>query len=600
MNLKKILLLCSCMLLPLSIGCQRETPKKLVDAYALNEGRNFNYLCGVDQFGRVFKPVTGIKEEKDVGMFYFLWHGESGKNTFNNTLLLREKPDVLFDIKGSKDSSINAFHYWDEPLFGYYQSNDKWVIAKHCEMLTSAGVDFLVFDTTNGFIYESACKAVMEVFYEYQQKGWDVPKIAFYTNSMSINTMNSIYQRIYKANLYPSLWYCPDGQRPLIIGALTAEQDKKIYGDNNYNPPELTDEFKEFFDLRETQWPFDPVKPDGFPWMEWTYPQPNHNGIMSVSLAQHPQLPFSDSWANRKLNMGRGYNYVTKQNEEDKSPMGINAQSQWDTVHANADSIHTVFVTGWNEFIAQKLVINNKVWFVDCFNEEFSRDIEPSKNGLYEDAFYLQLIDNVRRFKGITEAFKAPDKATIDITGDVSQWDNIRNSYINVSQTDIDRNSRSVDNKYKYQQEKARNVVQEVKVTHDSKNVYFMIRCENDITSPESENWMNVLIGTKELKQQGWESYNYCIGRSVNGNTIAVNTLDAEGNATKVADAEFTLKGKVMQISVKLSDLGLKAKDAGLYFKVADGVTEYKNIMDYYVTGESFPMGRLSYYYYFN
>ena len=598
MTLKKLLLLCTCLLLPFTIGCSNS---KIVDAYAENEGRNFNYLCGIDQFGRAFEPVTGMKEDKDVGMFYFLWHGESGVTTFNNTQLLKENPDALFDVKGSHISPINAFHYWDEPIYGYYRSDDKWVIAKHCELMSQAGIDFIVFDTTNGFVYEKSYTALLEVFSEYQERGWNVPKVAFYTNSMSIRTMNTLYDNLYKKGLYKDLWYCPDGERPLIIGALNKEQDIKIYNNPNYNPPELTEEFLNFFDLRSTQWPFDPIIPDGFPWMEWIYPQPNHNGVMNVSLAQHPQLPFSGSYFNRNLNMGRGYNFDTKENIESESPKGLNAQFQWDTVHKNADDIHTVFVTGWNEWIAQKLNLGGgNVGFVDCFNEEFSRDIEPAKNGTYQDAFIIQLIENVRKFKGINNKFKAPDKATIDINGEVSQWDSIRNAYLNISETEIDRNSTSVDNKIKYVQEKPRNIIQEVKITHDKNNVYFMIRCEEDITSPSGENWMNVLIGTGDVKLQGWETYNFCIGREVNGDLIAVNTLDKDGNATKVADGKFTLKGNVMQIEVKLSDLNLKGKDKGFYFKVADDVNEYKNIMDYYVTGESFPMGRLSYYYYFN
>lgn len=600
MSFRKFTTLLSCLLLPLSItvGCTNVL-KKTVDAYSVNEGRNFNYLCGVDQFGRIFEPVTGMNEEKHVGMFYFLWHGESGVTTHNITQLLKEDPDALFDVKGSSKSPLNAFHYWDEPIFGYYRSDDKWVIARHCELLSQAGIDFLVFDTTNAFIYEKSYTALLEVFSEYQERGWNVPKIAFYTNSMSIRTMNQLYEKLYSKGLYKELWYCPDGERPLIIGALNAEHDKKIYNNPSYNPPELTEEFLNFFDLRSTQWPFDPFIPDGFPWMEWLYPQPNHNGIMNVSLAQHPQLPFSNSYFNRNLNKGRGYDFDKKENIESEYAKGLNAQYQWNTVHKNAKDVHTVFVTGWNEWIAQKLNLSGAIGFVDCFNEEFSRDIEPSKNGTYQDAFIIQLIQNIRKFKGLNEKFKAPDKATIDIKGDVSQWDKIRNTYINISETETGRDSNSVDFKYKYVQEKPRNIIKEVKITHDKNNAYIMIKCVDDIISDTDENWMNVFIGTNDVKLQGWECYNYVIGRSVDGDKIALNTLDENGSATKVADARFSIKGDVMQIEVKLKDLGLKTKDKGFYFKVADGVENYEDIMDYYVTGESFPMGRLSYYYYF-
>ena len=46
--------------------------------------------------------------------------------------------------------------YWGEPLFGYYMTEDEWVIRRHIEMLGFADVDFLVFDTTYSGLNESA------------------------------------------------------------------------------------------------------------------------------------------------------------------------------------------------------------------------------------------------------------------------------------------------------------------------------------------------------------------------------------------------------------------------------------------------------------
>ena len=51
-----------------------------------------------------------------------------------------------------------------------------------------------------------------------------------------------------------------------------------------------------------------------------------------------------------------------------------------------------------------------------------------------------------------------------------------------------------------------------------------------------------------------------------------------------------------MQIMIPRAALGLE--DGGdFYFKVADGVSNPAEIMDYYATGRSLPMGRLSYLY---
>ena len=75
---------------------------------------------------------------------------------------------------------------------------------------------------------------------------------------------------------------------------------------------------------------------------------------------------------------------------------------------ARGDEVSTVTVTGFNEWIAIKLILDGRVGFVDTADEEFSRDIEPPKGDGYQDAFYLQLCDNIRRFKGIKGICQSP------------------------------------------------------------------------------------------------------------------------------------------------------------------------------------------------
>ena len=164
-------------------------------------------LCGIDQYGRAFMPVSGMDRKKDVGMFYFLWHGESGQTTYDVTKLLRENPEALWDTSGPEESPVGRFHYWGEPLFGYYNSTDPWVARKHAEMLSSADIDFLVFDTTNAVAYNKAWQVLLAALEEYRLNGCKVPKIAFYTNSYSIRTMKVIYDNLYGKNLYRELWY---------------------------------------------------------------------------------------------------------------------------------------------------------------------------------------------------------------------------------------------------------------------------------------------------------------------------------------------------------------------------------------------------------
>ena len=63
-------------------GCSPEqtTPDASAGAAAgqADGGRNILSVCGVDQFGRAFMPVSGLNE-KQVGIYYFLWHGNDAK-----------------------------------------------------------------------------------------------------------------------------------------------------------------------------------------------------------------------------------------------------------------------------------------------------------------------------------------------------------------------------------------------------------------------------------------------------------------------------------------------------------------------------------------
>ena len=52
-----------------------------------------------------------------------------------------------------------------------------------------------------------------------------------------------------------------------------------------------------------------------------------------------------------------------------------------------------------------------------------------------------------------------------------------------------------------------------------------------------------------------------------------------------------------MIVKVPINDLGLSSENLRLSFKVSDHVLDQFDIMDYYISGDSAPIGRLSYKY---
>src|SRR3546814_17331220 len=92
----------------------------------------------------------------------------------------------------------------------------------------------------------------------------------------------------------------------------------------------------------------------------------------------------------------------------------------WDSVFASKKKVNNVLVTSFNEWMAIKYANDSgAVYFVDVYNYEFSRDIEMMKGG-YHDNFYMQLVQNVRRFQsGNKTGKKHTNTATsTDFSGD--------------------------------------------------------------------------------------------------------------------------------------------------------------------------------------
>jgi len=519
-------------------------------------------------------PVFGQSKDKYVGLFYFVWlgqHPSQQNGVYDITKLLKEAPDELMELKGTPKSPANQFHFWAEPLYGYYDSCDPWVVARHIELFINAGIDYLMLDTTNCHCYPEAVNVLLQTLKKFRDQGFKVPQLAFYTNSCARSTVQKIYNSFFMTDEWDGLFFAPEG-KPLVV-SITQKNKSSDQPKTEF----VSDEMQEFFDVRESQWPNQPFDENAYPWISWDYPQKIHNrGIISVSTAQHSlkTVTFSDT-----LNcMGRGYDATIGKNLKDQIRSGKNFQNQWATVFANLDKVNNVFVTGWNEWVALKLNDGKKTVFVDTFNEECSRDIEMMKGG-YGDNFYLQLAENVHRFKG-----------------DCGIWSQKGNVYKDPQGDAFTRNFKNFSGEEMYVDNSARNDIVEITVTEDKKNVTFAIRtAENVVPYSGGENWMNVLIKTGEKCPF---EYNYIINRIPHEDGFTtVEHIDAKGVKRVCGKASYSIKGDVLEIIVPLPSICQKKENISFEFKVADNVSHPEDIMDYYVSGDSAPLGRMSYSY---
>ena len=92
--------------------------------------------------------VRPPRDDKFVGIFYFVWQGFHGHDTiYDITKILAADPN------NPQWGPPHAFHWWGEPEVGYYRATDPWVARRNLQMLAVAGVDCLFVDVTNAFTY---------------------------------------------------------------------------------------------------------------------------------------------------------------------------------------------------------------------------------------------------------------------------------------------------------------------------------------------------------------------------------------------------------------------------------------------------------------
>lgn len=551
---------------------------------------------GVDDLGREQYYETQVStgsREKDVGIFYFLWQGQHGTSgPYDNNKIVASHPEALLseaNWKAAGGGNRGAHHFWGEPLFGYYTMNDTWVMRKHVQMLTAAGVDYLVFDTTNGYTYDAQALKLLSVLDEYSQQGWDVPQIAYMTHSNSWETMQQIYENIYAAHPeYSHLWYLYNG-KPMIIGS---------------NP---TEEVRNFFTVKTDQWPNASKAPNGFPWMEFSrwltadsvYSLQGKKEIMNVSLAQHnATVQFSNTAWYGGNDRSRNYTgtFIKGLTSEQALLQGTNFAIGFD--YALYQDPENIFITGWNEWVAQRQASDsNAIVFVDCADPNNSRDAEPM-NGVLKDNYYMQMTNLIKEFKNAAPRVDVGENTTIDINGSFAQWDSATANYTDFTGDTVDRNEKGFGN-ILYTDTSGRNDFSLMKVAKDADTVYFYVKTVSDIVGEGSGQWMNLFIRSGTSGSASWEGFDYVINRTapVDGKMTVEKNLGG-WSWEKAGTVSYKQEGNQLMLAVPKAMLGIASDDLiDLQFKWADNCGDSGDVMTFYTKGDAAPYGRFTYIY---
>ncbi len=545
----------------------------------------------IDGLGRILPTASDVgppATDRFVGMFYFLWHNQQGsghndrdKSPHDVSKILAADPQALFKPDSLLWGAVGIPHYWGEPLFGYYRSTDPWVLRRHASMLVDAGIDTLVFDTTNAVTYPEVYLKLCEVFLAIHKEGGRTPPVAFMVNTAAAETANKIFDEFYAKELYPVLWFRWQG-KPLML----------------CDPKVANDKLRKFFTLRRAHWPFT-MENTRLAWhWEATYPQPfgfDRDGTrpeqMSVSVAQNLQA--SDGQVtdmSRGDARGRGFHNGNADHRHESINAGLNFEEQWR--RALNVKPQFVLVTGWNEWFATRFQRPEQpIVFIDQFDQEYSRDIEPMKGG-HGDNYYYQLVANVRQFKGVPSQPRSPANRTIDIDGDASQWQAIKTTFHDHVGETIARDFDGI-NGLHYTNHSGRNDIVETKVCRDTKHVYFWVRTREMLTAPTDSNWMWLLIDHDQNNSTGWRGFDLIVNRSTG--TIEVN--QGGWKWKEIAKVNYRVQNDQLQLALPVEALGHRGGSvlAPFDFKWIDNMQNIDDELDVHISGDAAPDGRFCY-----
>jgi hypothetical protein len=417
----------------------------------------------------------------------------------------------------------------------------------------------------------------------------------------------------------------------------------------HYNDPDYTDEFytdytkevKNFFTLRTMWWGY-------YEWAGKRYVGTEDNWSFGYSMAESqvkamkPEDLLSTYQGQReeaavtpaqhpvtmtKENMGVGKSWSRKFGEpklneydvpdsayvpwlgktvKDPDGYGIYFQERWDeALKANPQFL---YINDWNEWTAGKyqpkdkptkpwLGRDNSFYFVDQYNAEFNRTVGPMKGG-YTDNYYMQMAQNIRRYKGIRPAPESKGYSKIKLDGFFDDWDEVSPEYRDTKGDTFHRNHNGYGGLH-YTDDSGRNDIITSKVAVSQQNISFYAETGEILTNSSGNNWMLLLIDADNNHGTGWYGYDFLINKTIKNDQettlMRYDPTHPENPWQEVTNLKYRYKGNKLELSVPRKLLGLAGDGFTFDFKWSDNPSDLNDPVSLCTSGDTAPNRRFNY-----
>ncbi len=367
------------------------------------------------------------------------------------------------------------------------------------------------------------------------------------------------------------------------------------------------DQIRRFFTFRKPQPDYfvGPQGPHQWGWLE-VYPQ--HAFYATPGVPEEVTVGVAQNAVDGRLSVlshprshGRSFSQGRQPDPAGQDFTGRNFAEQWSRAFELDPAF--VFITGWNEWIAGRFDQTapfhavGPVNFVDQFNREYSRDIEPMKGG-HSDNFYYQMIANIRRFKGVRPA-PAAKPGDIRIDGDFADWAGVEPEFRDDLGDPVRRDHAGWGKGSRYVNHTGRNDLVAAKISADTGSVQFYVRTREPLTPSTDPNWMLLFLDTDQDARTGWSGYDLVVNRQPPATGRKFTTIERHAGSgyrwKAVGNVPARMGRSEIELAIPRALLGLGTGEIHLDFKWADAIEPTGEASDFTVTGDAAPNDRFNY-----
>jgi hypothetical protein len=280
---------------------------------------------------------------------------------------------------------------------------------------------------------------------------------------------------------------------------------------------------------------------------------------------------------------------------------GIYFQERWEEA-LKADP-QFVYINDWNEWTAGKYGPANfmrresNYFFVDQYNAEFNRCLQPMKGG-YTDNYYMQMAQNVRRYKGVRPIPELRGALPVTIDGCFDDWAGATVEYRDTAGDTFHRDADGYGGLH-YTNDSGRNDIVTSKVAVDAETVSFYAETREPLTKPTGRNWMLLLIDADSNPNTGWYGYDFLINKRVSGSRVTSLmrwTPGATGGGwVSAARLSYRYAGNSLEVAVPRQLLSLAGNAFSFDFHWSDNAADLNDPISLCVNGDSAPNRRFNY-----